>query len=88
MSSITTNPIRRLARALVLTTGVLLVVPALAQTPAKAAPRAGEAAQVKKLLEQRFQGATVGSVTKNANGTATMTSLRTRREANVDAVIG
>jgi thiol:disulfide interchange protein DsbC len=65
MSSTLTNLIRRLARALVLATGVLLVAPALAQTPAKAASLSGEAAQVKKLLEQKFEGATVGSVTKS-----------------------
>ena len=39
---------------------------AQAQTPARtAAPLTGEAAQVKKLLEQKFQGATVTSVTKS-----------------------
>ncbi len=65
MSSNTTNLIRRLADALVLTVGVLLVVPAHAQAPARAARLPGEAAQVKRLLEQKFEGATVGSVTKS-----------------------
>jgi len=65
MPSTATNPMRRLARVLVLTAGVLFGVPTLAQAPAKATPLAGEAAQVKKLLEQKFQGATVGSVTKS-----------------------
>ena len=65
MSSVITNLIPRLARALVLTTGLLLVVPAQAQAPARTAPLPGEAAQVKKLLEQKFQGAKVGSVTRS-----------------------
>jgi len=65
MPSITMNRIRLLAAALALTAGTLLVVPAQAQPPAKTAPLSGEAAQVKKLLEQKFQGATVGSVTRS-----------------------
>jgi thiol:disulfide interchange protein DsbC len=65
MPSITMNLIRLLATALALTAGTLLVVPAQAQAPAKTAPLTGEAAQVKKLLQQRFQGATVGSVSKS-----------------------
>ena len=36
-----------------------------AQTPARVAPLTGEAAQVKKLLEQKFPGATVSTVTKS-----------------------
>jgi thiol:disulfide interchange protein DsbC len=43
----------------------LLAVSVEAQTPARAAPLTGEAAQVKKLLEQKFQGATVTIVTKS-----------------------
>jgi thiol:disulfide interchange protein DsbC len=65
MSPTLTNSTRRLARALVLTAGVLLVVPAQAQTPARTASLTGEAAQVKKLVEQKFEGATVGSVTRS-----------------------
>jgi thiol:disulfide interchange protein DsbC len=57
--------VRRLATVLALTAGALLAVPALAQTPARAAPLSLEATQVKRLLELKFPGATVGSVTKS-----------------------
>jgi thiol:disulfide interchange protein DsbC len=43
----------------------LFAVSGQAQTPVVAAPLTGEAAQVKKLLEQRFEGASVTSVTKS-----------------------
>jgi thiol:disulfide interchange protein DsbC len=43
----------------------LWALPAPAQAPARATPLSGEAAQVKRLLEQKFQGANVGSVTKS-----------------------
>ena len=65
MLSITTMSVRRLAAVLALMTCALLVVSAQAETLARAAPPSGEAAQVKKLLEQKFPGATVGSVTKS-----------------------
>jgi thiol:disulfide interchange protein DsbC len=43
----------------------LFALPAQAEGPVSAKPLTGEAAQVKKLLEQKFQGATVTSVTKS-----------------------
>lgn len=56
--------IRRLAIALALTGGALVALPAPSQTTARA-PLTGEPAQVKKLLEQKFKGATVGNVVKS-----------------------
>jgi thiol:disulfide interchange protein DsbC len=43
----------------------LAPVPASFAQPASSAPLTGEAAQVKKLLEQKFQGVQIGSVTKS-----------------------
>ena len=65
MLSITTMSVRRLATVLALTTCALLVVPAQAETLARAAPPSGEGVEVKKLLEQKFPGATVGVVIKS-----------------------
>ncbi len=65
MSTISPICVRRLAAALAVTAGALFAVPAQAQTPAPAAALSAEAAQVKKLLELKFSGATVGSVTKS-----------------------
>jgi len=65
MSSIAPIHVRRLATVLALTAGVLLAAPAQAQAPARAAPLSVEAAQVKKLLELKFSGATVTSVNKS-----------------------
>jgi thiol:disulfide interchange protein DsbC len=65
MLSITTMSVRRLATVLALTVGALLAVSAHAQTPARTGSPSGEAVQVKKLLEQKFPGAAVASVTKS-----------------------
>jgi thiol:disulfide interchange protein DsbC len=46
--------------------GALLAVSAQAQTPARAAAPSGEAAEVKRLLQQKFPGATVGAVNKSS----------------------
>ena len=59
------NNVRTLATMLALTGGMLLALPVATAAP-PSAPLTGEPAQVKKLLEQKFQGATVGSVTKSA----------------------
>ena len=56
--------VRRLAPMLALTGGLLLALPASGETSSPA-PLTGEPAQVKKLLEQKFQGANVGSVAKS-----------------------
>jgi thiol:disulfide interchange protein DsbC len=57
---------------LVLAMGALFAVsaPVLAQTakPAVAAPVAREAAQVKKLLQEKFDGVVIGNVTKSPFG--------------------
>ena len=64
MSFLTTMSVRMPAFAIALS--ALLAVSAQAQTPARTAvPLTGEAAQVKKLLEQKFQGATVTIVNKS-----------------------
>ena len=56
--------VRRLATLLAITGGILLAFPAPGEPPV-AVPLAGEPVQVKKLLEQKFQGAKVGSVAKS-----------------------
>ena len=56
--------VRRLATMLALTGALLLALPASGETVSPA-PLTGEPAQVKKLLEQKFQGANVGSVAKS-----------------------
>jgi len=58
-----TLPVRK--TAFVIALAALCAFSAQAQSPSGAPPLSGEAAQVKKLLEQKFQGATVGSVTKS-----------------------
>lgn len=63
MSFLTTMFVRVPAVAIAL--AALLAVSVEAQTPARVAPLTGEAAQVKKLLEQKFQGATVTTVAKS-----------------------
>ena len=63
MPSATKTIVRRLATTLALTAVVLLAVPASGQTPAPVLT--GEPAQVRKLLEQKFKGAAVGSVVKS-----------------------
>ena len=65
MSSLTPKYVRLLATALALTAATLLAISAQAQTPARAAPLSGEGAEVKKLLQQKFPGATVGIATKS-----------------------
>jgi thiol:disulfide interchange protein DsbC len=56
--------IRRLSTMLAVA-GALLAAAAFAQAPAGVVPLSGEAASVKKLLEERFKGAKVASVTKS-----------------------
>ena len=63
MSFLTTVFVR--VPAVAISLAAVLAVSAEAQTPARVAPLTGEAAQVKKLLEQKFQGATVTTVTKS-----------------------
>jgi len=58
------NIVPTLAITAMLAASALFSLEAGAQAPASA-PLTGEPAQIKKLLEQRFQGATVGSVVKN-----------------------
>ncbi len=53
------------ASTIVVALAALCALSAQAAAPARAKPVTGEAAQVKKLLEQKFQGATVTSVTKS-----------------------
>lgn len=53
-----------LRTALAVMACAIVAAPAFAQTAAGGAPT-GEAAAVKKLIEQKFNGATVGSVTKS-----------------------
>jgi thiol:disulfide interchange protein DsbC len=65
MLSIPTKSVRRLAAAAALAAGALVAVAVHAQTPAPAAPLSAESAQVKKLLEQKFPGAVVGSVARS-----------------------
>jgi thiol:disulfide interchange protein DsbC len=62
MQSSPATTLRRLAAAAAVAV-TLVAVAAHAQTPA-AAPLSGEGAEVKKLLEQKFPGAVVGSVAK------------------------
>jgi thiol:disulfide interchange protein DsbC len=59
-----TTAVRRYASLLALA-GTVLATASLAQTPASPKPLTGEAASVKKLMEQKFQGATVTSVTRS-----------------------
>ena len=51
--------------AIIVALAALVAVSAEAQAPARGTSLRGEAAQVKKLLEQKFQGAKVTSVTKS-----------------------
>jgi thiol:disulfide interchange protein DsbC len=63
MSSIATLFVR--APTVIVALAALVAISAQAQAPARGKPLTGEAAQVKKLLEQKFQGATVTTVTKS-----------------------
>ena len=56
--------IRGLVSALALATGAMFAVTVAAQAP-QAAPLTAEASSVKKLIEQKFQGVNVGSVSKS-----------------------
>ena len=72
MPSLVTSSGRGLAAALALCAGALFAisvqVAAQAQAPSRAAPLKGEAAQIKKLLEEKFQGVSVSSVVKSPYG--------------------
>jgi len=65
MSSAIPKTVLRLAATLVLAGGAMLALAAAAEPPASTAPLTGEPAQVKKFLEQRFAGATIGSIAKS-----------------------
>ena len=65
MPSAAKTTLRRLATTLALGAAVLVAVPAPGESAATAPPLTGEPAQVKKMLEQKFQGVAVGSVTKS-----------------------
>jgi thiol:disulfide interchange protein DsbC len=56
--------IRRLAAFAAFAIGTALAAAALGQTPAAAPPRSAEAAAIKKLLEQRFEGVSIGNISK------------------------
>ena len=58
------HALRRFALLLAAAAGAFLT-PAAAQTPATTAPLTAEAASIKKLLQQKFQGVTIGSVAKS-----------------------
>jgi thiol:disulfide interchange protein DsbC len=64
MIALSLPTVRRYASLLALA-GAILATAALAQTPASPKPLTGEAASVKKQLEQKFPGAGVTSVTKS-----------------------
>jgi thiol:disulfide interchange protein DsbC len=65
MMTVIAPGLRRLATLLAVAAGLAIANAASAQTPATSVPLTGEAASVKKLLEQKFKGASVGSVTKS-----------------------
>jgi thiol:disulfide interchange protein DsbC len=56
--------IRRLASAIAVAAGIALTGVAFGQAPAGATPRTGEAAAIKKLLEQKFEGVAIGNISK------------------------
>src|SRR5213593_3993997 len=56
--------IRRLAAALALAICAAHGGVAFGQTPPAPAPRSAEAAAIKKLLEQRFEGVSIGNISK------------------------
>jgi len=64
MIPVTALSIRRLAFALAVAAGATFAAAAIAQTPSTG-PVSVEAASVRKLLEQKFQGAFIGSVGKS-----------------------
>ena len=65
MPSISTTALRRLACVLAVAAGATFATASHAEPPANSKPVTGEAAAVKKQLEQKFQGATVTSVSKS-----------------------
>jgi thiol:disulfide interchange protein DsbC len=56
--------IRRLAAVLAIAIGGALAGFALGQSPPSDKPRSPEASAIKKLLEQRFEGVTIGNISK------------------------
>ena len=56
---------RRMACTLAMAAGALVAAAALAQAPPRSEALSGEAASIKKLLEQKFQGASIGSIGKS-----------------------
>jgi thiol:disulfide interchange protein DsbC len=65
MIPVTALSIRRRAIALAVAAGATFAVTAAAQAQPAAAPLTAEATTVKKALEQKFQGAHIGSVSKS-----------------------
>ena len=64
MKHIDAATIRRLAAVLVLGIGSAFAGVASGEPPAAGAPRSPEAAAIKKLLEQRFEGVSIGNISK------------------------
>jgi len=62
------NRSRKATLALVMGALFAVSVPALAAKPVTPAPLTREAAQVRKLLEEKFQGVVIGNVTKSPYG--------------------
>jgi len=65
MIPVTALSIRRLASALAVAAGATFAAAAPAQAPPVAAPLTAEASSIKKALEQKFQGANIGSISKS-----------------------
>jgi thiol:disulfide interchange protein DsbC len=65
MNHIDAAAIRRLAVVLTVAIGSALAGVAFGEPPAGAAPRTPEAAAIKKLLEQRFEGVSIGHISKS-----------------------
>ena len=64
MNHFDATAIRRLAAVLTVAIGSALAGVASGQPAAGAAPRSPEAATIKKLLEQRFEGVSIGNISK------------------------
>ena len=69
MTSIAAFPLRRLVSIVAVVAGASLAGASFGQaapeTPAGPAPRTSEAAAVKKLLEQKFEGVSIGHISKS-----------------------
>jgi thiol:disulfide interchange protein DsbC len=65
MNHIDAAAIRRLAAVLTVAIGSALAGVAFGESPAGAVPRTPEAAAIKKLLEQRFEGVSIGHISKS-----------------------